>query len=359
MRHAPFAAAVLTALAPFSADAIELLDDGRLEIYGKLHVSADLNQTDLPDQDGLSFSSNSSRIGFRGAYPLAPSLDLLYQIEQEIQLDDEAGDGFATRESFLGAKGDWGELRLGRLDTPFKSLGSDFTLMGDTVADHRAILGASAGNGPVGEGNKVNIRARNAIGYTHTFGERFAVAALYSTGWDDGNSGYSDTIDDHGDLYSLGGGFAWGSLEFGAAYEHIERIEGGDLDGLRLGAAWEHGALKVGLIYESLDHDVDASGLSRDAWGGNFSYTMNKIKWMAQILRAEDSDGVSDSGAMSYSLGATYHVAEPLGLYAVATATDNDDNAEYQIIDGGHGDELDTTVGGEGYSLSAGAVVTF
>ncbi|MCW8829128.1 MAG: hypothetical protein OQK94_08740 [Gammaproteobacteria bacterium] len=39
--------------------------------------------------------------------------------------------------------------------------------------------------------------------------------------------------------------------------------------------------------------------------------------------------------------------------------TDNDDNAEYQGIDGGHGDELETELGGTPSSLSVGAIYKF
>ena len=46
-------------------------------------------------------------------------------------------------------------------------------------------------------------------------------------------------------------------------------------------------------------------------------------------------------------------------VYAAFTMTDNDSNAEYQGIDGGHGDELTTDPGGSPMAISVGAVYKF
>ncbi len=51
--------------APLTAGAVEVIGE-KLEIYGKLHASIDRSDQDDPavNNDGMSISSNSSRIGF-------------------------------------------------------------------------------------------------------------------------------------------------------------------------------------------------------------------------------------------------------------------------------------------------------
>ncbi|MCW8941919.1 MAG: hypothetical protein OQK93_01945, partial [Gammaproteobacteria bacterium] len=80
--------------------AVEVAGD-LLHIYGRAHVSIDNSDTDgLNDdvyQDGISVSSNSSRVGLKGQYQ-----QVIYQIEQEVRIDDSSKGSFADRNSFIG-----------------------------------------------------------------------------------------------------------------------------------------------------------------------------------------------------------------------------------------------------------------
>ncbi|MGB5644094.1 MAG: porin, partial [Gammaproteobacteria bacterium] len=111
------AACALSSHSPTSM-AAEVAGD-LLHVYGKIHVSIDNSDTDgLNDdsyQDGISVSSNSSRVGLKGQYQ-----QLIYQIEQEVRIDDSSKGNFADRNSFIGLTGEWGSLRAGIHDTPFK-----------------------------------------------------------------------------------------------------------------------------------------------------------------------------------------------------------------------------------------------
>src|SRR5690554_2078756 len=255
MRKQIYSAAVVAGfLLPMSAGAVEVVED-LLEVYGKIHVSADYHEADTDGfDDGVSFASNSSRIGFRGAYTVAPGLDVIYQFEQEVNIDDDHEDTFVTRESYLGAKGAYGSVALGRLESPAKLLGGRYTLFGDTVGDYRAIF------------SEGNIRADNALRYDNTFADLVKVSVLYATDYTGDSGSNSDASVEDGDLYSASVDVRYGGLEAGVAYQNIEdyaygyangasTVGEGELETIRLGAAYTYGPLRVGLLYEILDGD--------------------------------------------------------------------------------------------------------
>ena len=79
----------------------------------------------------------------------------------------------------------------------------------------------------------------------------------------------------------------------------------------------------------------------------------------AQYMVADDYKNVDDSGATQLAIGVFNKLDKVTQVYAVYTSTDNDDNAQYQGIDGGHGDELETGLGGNPSALSVGIVYKF
>ncbi|MCW9032382.1 MAG: porin, partial [Gammaproteobacteria bacterium] len=108
------------ALPMVSAHAVEVAGK-KLEVYGKFHLSVDSSDTDgLVTTDGLSISSNSSRLGFKGELP-AGDMKVVYQLESELFMD-EAGGKLANRNTYAGLKGNFGKVIVGNYDTPFKTV---------------------------------------------------------------------------------------------------------------------------------------------------------------------------------------------------------------------------------------------
>lgn len=357
MRYAAIAAAVAGALAvPATAGAAELAGE-MLEIYGKVHLSADFYDTDasapggVADESGYGLSSNSSRLGFKGKYAIDDTLALVYQIEQEITLDEGGGDMFTTRNSFLGLSGGFGKILAGYHDTPFKSLAGKYTLFGDTVGDRRAILGAFVGNG-----NTMNDRGSNALLYVGDLGP-VKLEAMYAADAQ-GSAGSFDN--NNNDLSSISLVYEQGPFSIGAAFEDQANLKGGaEAQGWRLGAGYAFGVVKVQGIYESItssDNDV----FERDAYGGNVSFKLSDRDSLgAQYLVAEDYANSSNTGAEMISAGWTHKLDKRTSVYAMYTQTSNDANADYQGVDGGHGDEVKTDPGGSPRAFSLGLVFKF
>ena len=78
--------------------------------------------------------ANNTRIGFRGSEDLGGGLKAIFQIENKVS-SDQGGTLWASRDSFVGLSGGFGTVKLGNMDTVYKSLG-----------DPIGILGISSGN---------------------------------------------------------------------------------------------------------------------------------------------------------------------------------------------------------------------
>ena len=74
------------------------------------------------------------------------------------------------RNTFIGLKGDWGTVLLGKHDTPLKLVGRAVDLFGDTMADSRNVMGGGS-----------DTRANNVVAYISPSFSGFSFAAAYST----------------------------------------------------------------------------------------------------------------------------------------------------------------------------------
>jgi len=336
---------------PAVASAMQVVGED-LEVYMKAHVSLDFDDPDNPAVDSqTSVSSNSSRIGFKGKHQLENGMTALFQVESKVNFD-ESGSEFATRNTFVGLQNEFGTVLLGYADTPFKELGGDFTLFGDTVADRRAILGS-------GVGNAINDRATNMIEYKNKFGPT-EVKLMWSASTPNNDLPSSPGIDDNENSLASGSVvYKDGPLAVGLAFESQDNASNAapaqKVDGTRLGVMYDFGTFGLGAIYESLSSD-DIAALDRNAYGINGTVKLaGDVKVQAQILMA-DENATTDTGATMSSIGISKKLGKKTEVYAIYTQTSNDDGANYQGVEDGHGDELKTINGGNPSAFSLGFV---
>src|SRR5882762_5828233 len=129
------------------------------EFYGKFYPEMTHISGDTPSPVGTTVSTLSaaatgtttlvnrnemlvgnSYLGFRGSKAIGSRMKAIWQVESTVPIDEggsaAADTGtLATRDSFMGIDAQWGTLRLGFMDTPFKKAG-------DVVG----FLGVSSGN---------------------------------------------------------------------------------------------------------------------------------------------------------------------------------------------------------------------
>ncbi len=348
---ASVAAAIL--LPASSVYAAKILDD-KLEIYGKVHVSIDSSNRDDPSvsSEGMGVSSNSSRLGFKGQLP-AGSMKFIYQVESEIRFDEgKSGSTLAGRNTYAGLKGSFGQIIAGQYDTPFKTVASKWGLFGDSVGERRAILGAS-----YSDGNQLNERAKNAIMYTFKT-KTLRFDAMYANDPEKKTSGGTDNTDKN--MLSIGLRYKSGPLWLGIASESWEgQSKAGNVDAVRVGAKYKFGMAQIGVFYETID-SANKAQWNRDATGLNAKFKISKTTDIrAQYLVVDDADGTTDTGATKVSFGIFHKLDKKAQVYIAYGSTDNDANAKFQAVDGGHGDEVKTVNGGNPSAISLGLIYKF
>lgn len=340
-------------LSPAAGAAVALAGPA-LEVYGTIDLSLDLSDTDIPgESSNFSLSSNESLLGLMGQHDINPDLAMIWQLAQEYRTDASGG-SFATHDTFAGFRGrSFGTALFGYHDTPFKTVESRWSVLGRTVGESRSILGASSDGD---DGANMNQRAQNALLYMNTF-RGLEVQAMYATDTEDDTPDNVDNNDK--DMFGIAGWYTLGLLELSFGYENQSDLAGGSANGLRLAASHQvtrDG--KVGLIFENISTD-DAPGLDRSALGINGSLRAGANTFEAQLLIADDSDAPGDTGAVKIGFGVTRQLDAQTRIYAAFSMTDNDDDAQYKAADGDHGDEIDTSPGGDPSALSVGFDYSF
>lgn len=338
---------------PVSASAVQIAGE-KLEIYGKVHVSVDYadNDIDTVSNDGMSVSSNSSRIGFKGKMPTDSGFDIIWQAETEVRFDDSSAADLASRNSFIGIAGNGHSFRAGIHDTPFKTVGSKWGIFGDSVGERRAILGAGYSSG-----NQLNERAKNMVMYQYK-NKVAKFQALYAVEPEGKSSGVNNNDET---VLSLGLWYKIGDWKLSAAWEDWEQHSKMD-DGsaYRLAATWKIGDHQLGAIYEDIDSDTVGNQFNRSVYGVNWKWKFaSRTDLRVQYLEADDADGSPDTGASKYGVGLYHKLSKQAKAYIAYGETDNDSNAKFQAVDGGHGNEVKTQNGGNPSAFSVGIEYKF
>ena len=206
-----------------------------VKIYGRAHVSLDYLD-DGADYNEVGLSSNSSRLGFKAEQELENGMTVFGQIEQEINFASGSSNDnveFATRDTFVGLKGDFGQARVGRFDSPFKAARGPINFFGDMVGDVRNVT--RVGN------LKFDERNANTIEYkSPKFGNGFNVLGALSLHEANSPDATKDGAKDKDKAYDLALTYKEGNVDFAAAYEHYEEeATNGERDGFRIAGAYK------------------------------------------------------------------------------------------------------------------------
>lgn len=109
-----------------------------LSVYGRANVS--LQYTDEGEGGFSELSSNASRFGLKGDTSLENGLTALYKIEWQIDLTgSSASDNIKPREQYLGLRGGFGTVLLGRVDSYTKSYHSKLDMFNDYQGDIKGL----------------------------------------------------------------------------------------------------------------------------------------------------------------------------------------------------------------------------
>lgn len=319
-----------------------------VDIYGVFNASVERIDSDVAGKDtSTSVNNNSSRIGFKGAEDLGGGLAAIWQIETGFNSDGTQASSFATtRNTFIGLKGGFGSLMVGKIDTPMKGLGRAVDNFGDGIADSRNILGTT----PTGA-NAWDQRTNNTIAYvTPNFSGLSATLAYVA----DTGTPFAATSTVSGDCaagldcnkrdaWSGAVNYNNGPLMVGAGYEKHNSFVGAaapfaDVSAhiWRVVAGYSFAGAKIGGLYEKASGDTGTTtvvnnGADRKAWGLFGNYAIGAVTLKANYLKADETNNVANSGAKQYTLGADYALSKRTTAYAFYAKVKNDSAASYGL----------------------------
>lgn len=332
------AAAVAVALA---APATAFAD---ATMYGKIHMS--LDSLDDGNESGTFLSSNSSRLGFMGKEDLGNGLTVLYQLEGEILWDGESKAFGASRNSFVGLKGDWGQFLGGIHDTPMKKLRIDY--FDEQVGDVGNITRQKSGGSRGWDECMTNI-----LIYTTPVMNGVQGQLAYALG--------EDLADDK-DVWSGSVKYKTGGLSLGIGYEsHTDDTEAQDEESIvRATGEYKVGAFSVAGLWQQVSDGGFVAGADRNAWGVSGAYSAGNARFKLQHYVADDVDGVEDSVGSMTAIGVDYKLSKRTTTYVVYGVSDNDSGASFVPYKEGRGEAPAISAPGEDASgLSLGIIHKF
>lgn len=322
-----------------------------LSIYGVGHLSADSINNGSTSSGYLH--SNSSRLGFKGNHDIGNGLAVLFQYESGVDLTGNGtGDGNGgansngqiftrARDSFVGLKGGFGTVLLGRLPALNQWL-YDYNLFGDQVGDLGNIWG---GDGLPG-------RADHAAYYrTPDFGGfSFGLSYVPNQGGTNAKS------------YIAKGDYAKGGLKLGAAYGNFGSGVAGTPDHKTdaITASYDFGAFNLGGGWQRETAIGGVSNADRNKYTLGAAVKAGSSGTVkAQYANAGNLNGTPSSGAKQLAVGYDHAWDKSTTLYVAYAKTRNDTGASYSAFDWGHGDQGVPAIAGSPSAISVGVVYKF
>ncbi|MDP4536634.1 porin [Alkalimonas collagenimarina] len=337
--RSPLAAAILLGL-------IAPLQAADLTIYGRANLSVD--QLDNGVDSATNASSNSSRLGFRGATSLEGGLEAFFQIEQTIFLDEGRGN-FADRDTFLGLRGDFGSLRIGQFDTPLKVIRARVDLFGNRIGDIRNVSRVNTGGDLIG--NVFDERFKNGIAYRSPTVNNVSVDVHYSP-----HHATGATTDNKREALSTAITYAAKGSYVSLAYERSEGNEEFNPSAWRLGAFYDVTEQLRLTTFAQLDKDLPIG--DRTLFGAGAAYKLEQYTLKGQLYRVNNRDA-DDADATLLVLGVDRQFGRALVGYLAYAISSNEDNAAYRVSGGGRSTQQATVVGENASGLSLGLEYRF
>ena len=295
------------------------------QLFGK----ANLSLASLDDDNGSSTAveSHSSRVGIKGGIESKGSLEIAYRFVWQVDMSDESkasNDHIKSREQYISLKDSWGEVRIGRHDTPYKKAGKkNIEFFSDSYADWNNIITKSH-----------DKRADSSVSYYNALGPA-KLSVMYASGADlpAGNN--------LGEIMSAAADMKFGGLSFALAYQDIDAtgtaakvVVGYKLANTSVGVAAENIEPEVGTT-DTTNYMVSAKHKINDS---------NTIKFTYAVAE-ELAVGVDDPTMMA--LGIDHKLNDSATAFAYwADGADGGLNADAGLV-------------GDATVLAAGVVVKF
>jgi|SaaInlStandDraft_1057018.scaffolds.fasta_scaffold04530_4 predicted porin len=333
---------------------IEVLDEKghAMDFYGKVRLSTSHVSQDSAGE-GWYVSDHKTRLGLKGTYSGVENISLFYRLEIGLDLVDHnkaSQDFLVSRDTYLGIKGEWGALSIGRHNTAYKVSAVKVDLFNHTLADADAIFGRTA------TGKDINHRFNNSLSYNSpksgawhwrtqvgvedeatSAGEKAKQAMNLSLHYGNSNT-KMDLV-----AYGESGAFKLSSAQ-------------GDAYALRMVLRHDHQKNRYGLGVEKTFSDVSAN--ERIAVLISWRRQMMPHHYLSvQGVWAQDSEAGSDAAKMA-AVGWTRKIGKHAELYGLVTVLDSDGGG-YALAKQGGSDVFTTSVNDRVQGMALGINYSF
>lgn len=358
MQKKLLALAVAGALAPAAAVA----QQSTVEIYGRANLSIDNWRATGASTATANFKSRArivdsgSRVGFRVNENLGGGLRAFAVIESGANIDSGTGNGqsgaantstgmWASRDSYLGLGGGWGDVRWGR-----QSIWWSNGLIAQTGANYinSAVDGITTGSfgavgGPV-------ARQSNVISYNSpTFG---GFNATVSYGTNSEGATYTGTGQEKDTVWGFTGRYSAGALraQFDwARRSNIGFVNDADNTGWKAGIGWAYApGSQISWVHERLTNKNAATLFGTAGTFENRKVRMNLLNWehtmgqwafyLQHVFTGKVQGLNADPGntrAKGWTLAGKYFLSKRTGAYVSLNMVRNESNAWADLSGGG------------------------
>lgn len=308
----------LAIAAAMAAPAVAMAD---VSVYGKMNVSVDMYDYDAPvdadDFDNWQVNSWDSRLGVKGEEKISESLTGFYQAEFGINVDDGSGP-FSQRNIFVGLKGNWGAVQLGKFDTPLKLAQGKIDQFGDTPGDIKYVI------------NKGENRSNDLIQYsTPKLADAIVLNLAMQPGEDECDEGAAEPCNDGpGDAFSASAVYEASGIYLALAHDSAmsssntapgTATQDGSWDSTRLVGMVAIDQFELGAMYQmSEQSDADeADELTGYLVSAGFKLdSVNKLKLQYGASELEDGTSGESDDYTQLGLGYEHALSKQTKLYA-------------------------------------------
>jgi predicted porin len=405
-------ATALVVAAAFTASSPVVAADTSVQFYGHLDLSID-DMTKGIKEGGAGqnpapvgkvgwqadVSSNLSYFGVRGDHDIGGGNRIVFQMETQVDVaatpgpspqnqaspgnaDDKVLAALGSRNSFLGIAGNFGALKLGKTDAPYKLSTARMDPFSATVGDYNSIMGNTGGDNRA----EFDTRLSHAIWYESNKMGGFSWSALFAPGQNrssdnsfnasgepdctgGGGTGAGFTCNDggFGNAYSVAAVYQAGPLYGTVAYELHKDVNRVSDDAVNV-AIGDEAATKVGVQYTVTPNtilNVIFERMTRKNPNPDFNERQRNGSWLALTQKITGQDdlnvgwahaaktpgqpgggapgqvianpGSVDNASNMYTVGYKHHFDKQSNWYAVYARQANKAGGHYDLGASGHG----------------------
>lgn len=298
-------------------------------VYGKAFVTMDYvdaeNKTANTDTSAVEINSHFSRLGFKGSEAMTENTDVVYQLEYQIDIDNDRVDAngdklyFTNRDTYLGLKNDtYGEFRFGHQHSTAQWVNNVLVGKGywdnayEVLADSKRIENSVLWIAPKLDGIPVQVTAMYGADESDTSDNGYGVAGLFNQG-----KGVTVGLSYDKDLNIAG------DIIRGTAKVDVSKFTGLPLT--------------VGGLYQVADYDAGTD--KEKAFAVNATMGLSNFakptEIYAQYLNTSDFRGTKDRDVDQIIIGGTYKYQPNMIAHLYAGKQDIDNGTDKLNIGGG------------------------